>query len=215
LIGDTLRKIGLFCGTFNPIHSGHLLIAECAHDQFKLDRVLFITSPNPPHRQDQGLLDARARHAMVSAAVAGNSHFQASSVELDRDGLSYTIETVEHFQKLYPSTKISLIIGGDNVKYLKDWHRAEELFEKCHFLVAPRLISFARQESSSEISMKTLVKKESIDFVGSRISVIDFPGIAISASYIRGRLKHKQTVLYMVPPAVNKMLLDNKYYSGT
>jgi nicotinic acid mononucleotide adenylyltransferase len=63
--------------------------------------------------------------------------------------------------------------------------------------------------------MKTLVKKESIDFVGSRISVIDFPGIAISASYIRGRLKHKQTVLYMVPPAVNKMLLDNKYYSGT
>lgn len=208
-----MRKIGLFCGTFNPIHSGHLLIAECARDQFKLNRVFFITSPSPPHRQEQDLLDGWARHSMVSAAVAGNSHFEPSTVELEREGLSYTIDTVEHYQKLYPNAKISLIIGGDNVKYLKDWHRAEDLFKQCHFLVAPRLISFAKQESSSEISMKTLVKKESVEMKGLRISVIDFPGIAISASYIRGRLKQKQTVLYMVPPDVNKILLDKNYYS--
>ncbi|MFN8553588.1 MAG: nicotinate-nucleotide adenylyltransferase [Candidatus Obscuribacterales bacterium] len=207
-----MRKIGLFCGTFNPIHSGHLLIAECARDQFNLDRVFFITSPSPPHRQDQSLLDASARHDMVSVAVADNPYFEASSVELERDGLSYTIDTVEHFQKLYPKTKISLVIGGDNVKYLKDWHRSPDLFKQCHFLVAPRLISFARQESSSEVSMKTLVKKETVELKGMRISVIDFPGIAISASYIRGRLARRQTVLYMVPPAVNKILTDNKYY---
>jgi nicotinate-nucleotide adenylyltransferase len=215
LIGDFVRKIGLFCGTFNPIHSGHLLIAESARDQFNLDRVYFITSPNPPHRQDQALLDARARHTMVAAAVADNAKFEASTAEIDRAGLSYTIDTVEHFQNLHPEAKISLIIGGDNVKYLKDWHRAEELFQKCHFLVAPRLISFARQESSSESSMKTLVKKETVEFTGTCISVIDFPGIAISASYIRGRLKHKQTVLYMVPPAVNKILLDHQYYTNS
>jgi len=208
-----LGKLGLFCGTFNPIHSGHLLIAECARDQFKLDRVFFITSPNPPHRQDQGLLDARARHGMVIAAVAGNPKFEASSVELDRGGLSYTIDTVEHFKTLYPDTKLSLIIGGDNVKYLKDWHCAAELFKNCHFLVAPRLVSSPKQESSSEVAMKTLVRKETFDFKGSRMSVIDFPGIAISASIIRGRLKRHQTVLYMVPPAVNTILLDNKYYS--
>lgn len=208
-----MRKLGLFCGTFNPIHSGHLLIAQCAQDQFNLDRVFFVVSPNPPHRQDQGLLEAEARHEMAVAAVAGNPKFEASRVELDRGGLSYTIDTVEHFKSLYPNAKISLIIGGDNVKYLKDWHRAEDLFKNCHFLVAPRLVSSPRQESSSEVSMKTLVKKETVALIGSQMSVIDFPGIAISASYIRGRLKHRQTVLYMVPPVVNAILMENNYYA--
>ena len=208
-----MRKLGLFCGTFNPIHSGHLLIAQCPQDQFNLDRVFFVVSPNPPHRQDQGLLEAEARHKMAVAAVADNPKFEASRVELDRGGLSYTIDTVEHFKSLYPGAKISLIIGGDNVKYLKDWHRAEELFKNCHFLVAPRLVSSPKQESSSEVSMKTLVKKETVALKGSQMSVIDFPGIAISASYIRGRLKHKQTVLYMVPTAVNTILLENNYYA--
>ncbi|CAN5388155.1 nicotinate-nucleotide adenylyltransferase [soil metagenome] len=208
-----MRNLGLFCGTFNPIHSGHLLIAQCAQDQFNLERVFFVTSSNPPHRQDQGLLEAESRHSMVVAAVSGNPKFEASRVELDRDGLSYTIDTVEIFKTLYPEAKISLIIGGDNVKYLKDWHCAEALFKNCHFLVAPRLVSSAKQESSSEVSMKTLVRKETFESKDSLLSVIDFPGIAISASYIRGRLKLKRTVLYMVPPAVNDILMDNKYYA--
>lgn len=211
-----MKKIGLFCGTFNPIHSGHLLIAECARDQFELDRVYFITSPNPPHRQNQDLLDGDARHEMVAAAVAGNPWFEASRVELERAGLSYTIDTVEHYQALYPDAKIALVIGGDNVKYLKEWHRAEELFERCHFLVAPRLISSSNQLSSSEVSMKTLVKKQHIEYTTcgpQRLSIIEFPGIAISASYIRSRIKSGSTVLYMVPQDVNTILQSKGYYA--
>ena len=211
-MGEIVRKLGLFCGTFNPIHSGHLLIAECARDQFSLDRVIFVTSPSPPHRQEQHLLDAKARHGMVIAAISGNSKFEASTVEIDRPGLSYTIDTVDHFRNLYPETKISLIIGGDNVKFLKDWHCSDELFKHCHFLVAPRLVSTAVDPIISEVTPGTPVKRDKFDPHGARISVIDFPGNAISASYIRKRLQQKQSVLYMVPPAVNEILVNNKYY---
>jgi nicotinate-nucleotide adenylyltransferase len=231
-MGEHLRKLGLFCGTFNPIHSGHLLIAECARDQFSLERVFFVTSPSPPHRQDHDLLDAKARHDMVIAAVAGNPNFEASTVEIERAGLSYTIDTVEHFQNLYPEAKISLIIGGDNVKHLKDWHRADELFKQCHFLVAPRLVSTSADpdpavdpdrsadpetsdapDGCAEMTVTKQFKQDAFEMLGVPMSVIDFPGIAISASYIRQRLKNNQSVLYMVPLAVDTLLVKNKYYT--
>jgi nicotinate-nucleotide adenylyltransferase len=218
-MGDSLQKLGLFCGTFNPIHSGHLLIAECARDQFSLEQVFFVTSPSPPHRQDHDLLAAKARHEMVIAAIAGNPNFAASTVEIERGGLSYTIDTVKHFQGLYPEAEISLIIGGDNVKHLQDWHCAEELFKQCHFLVAPRLVSTPADadtsddpDASAAATVTKQFKQYAFEMRGAPMSAIDFPGIAISASYIRERLKNDQSVLYMVPLAVNALLVKNKYY---
>lgn len=93
-------EIGVFCGTFNPIHLGHLLIAECARDQFGLEKVFFVTSPRPPHRSTD-LLDGEARHLMVSAAVADNPHFEASRLELERSGPSYTSETIRSLLRIY------------------------------------------------------------------------------------------------------------------
>lgn len=147
---------------------------------------------------------------MVLAAIADNPNFEASTVEIDRDGLSYTIETVEYFQELHPKSKVYLIIGGDNVQYLRDWHRSEDLFEKCHFLVAPRLVSSSIGLDITEVRME--VDRKCLEWRGSRMSIIDFPGIAISASYIRNRIKEKQSVLYMVPTAVNKILEEKGYY---
>lgn len=214
-----MRKLGLFCGTFNPIHTGHLLIAECARDQFDLDKIFFVTSPQPPHRQNQPLLDAEARHEMVSAAVADNPCFEASRAEIDRMGLSYTIDTVDHFSNLEPDSEIALIVGGDNLSAIVDWHRADELLKKCLLLVAPRLISTAiataianesGSKSAAAVSQSTAAHPHHVP--GARIGVIDFPGIAVSASSIRKRIKDGHSVLYMVPPAVNNLLRKHGHY---
>ncbi|HEY9712435.1 MAG TPA: nicotinate-nucleotide adenylyltransferase [Chroococcales cyanobacterium] len=213
-----MKRLGLMCGTFNPIHLGHLLIAECARDQFGLDKVLFITSPEPPHRQgEKGLLPAAERHLMVQAAIADNQNFEGSDVELKRSGPSYTIDTIEHFLLQYgPSVELFLILGGDNTAELAGWHRAEDIFAKCTILVAPRLVSdcpIGKNQENPEIPeryVRATVNKGAA--TSARVEVIDFPAVSISASSVRNRLKENRSVLYMVPKAVNDLLLANGYY---
>ncbi|MBA4074255.1 MAG: nicotinate (nicotinamide) nucleotide adenylyltransferase [Cyanobacteria bacterium PR.023] len=203
-----MREIGLFCGTFNPIHLGHLLIAECARDQFALDKVLFVTSPHPPHRQ-VGLLPGEDRHRLVEAAVASNPFFEASRLELERTGPSYTVETVKQIIA-DGTTKVNLIIGGDNVPFLKDWHNSEELLSICRLLVVPRLRYLS--DAHNESVIQTIAESEPEQIDGADIRIVDFPGIAISASNIRKRIGLGKTVLYMVPPEVDKLIQSNRFY---
>ncbi len=217
-----MRQLGLFCGTFNPIHLGHLLIAECARDQFQLDLVYFVTSPNPPHRTT-GLLPAESRHELVSLAVADNPHFQASSLELKRPGPSYTADTVRDLiNAAGEEVAVNLIIGGDNLLQLKSWHDSSYLLSTCRFLVAPRTIyendaQSARNPAEAEAlpAVEPIYKvgsAASYKLPGAQVAVIDFPHIAISSSAVRARLKRGQSVLYMVPPAVNQALLQRRFY---
>lgn len=203
-----MREIGLFCGTFNPIHLGHLLIAECARDQFALDKVLFVTSPHPPHRQ-VGLLPGEDRHKLVEAAVASNPFFEASRLELERTGPSYTVDTVKQIIA-DGTTKVNLIIGGDNVPFLKDWHNSEELLSICRLLVVPRLRYLS--DAHNESVIQTIAESEPEQIDGADIRIVDFPGIAISASNIRKRIGLGKTVLYMVPPEVDKLIQSNHFY---
>jgi nicotinate-nucleotide adenylyltransferase len=203
-----MREIGLFCGTFNPIHLGHLLIAECARDQFALDKVLFVTSPHPPHRQ-VGLLPGEDRHKLVEAAVASNPFFEASRLELERTGPSYTVDTVKEIIAK-GTTKVNLIIGGDNVPFLKDWHNSEELLSICRLLVVPRLRYLS--DAHNESVIQTIAESEPEQIDGADIRIVDFPGIAISASNIRKRIGLGKTVLYMVPPEVDKLIQSSGFY---
>ncbi|MBX9723479.1 MAG: nicotinate-nicotinamide nucleotide adenylyltransferase, partial [Candidatus Obscuribacterales bacterium] len=127
-------EIGVFCGTFNPIHWGHLMLAEFACDQFELDRVIVVTSPNPPHRH-QDLLDAEQRHELVVAACLGNGNLQPSRIELDRTGPSYTVDTLraisEQESKNAENVRLNLIVGQDNLPFLKEWHDSATLFTLC------------------------------------------------------------------------------------
>ncbi len=190
---------------------GHLIIAECARDQFKLEKVLFVTSPAPPHRADQ-LLDGNFRHEMVSVATAENPHFVPSAVELERVGPSYTIDTVKEVRTIYgDDTKINLIIGGDNLQHLHSWKNFEELLSLCRVLVVPRL----RYIDESDKALR-MVGEESTDtnigFDKADIVLVDFPGIAVSGSNIRERIGAGKTVLYMVPPAVNELIEKRGYF---
>ncbi len=207
-----MPKIGLFCGTFNPIHIGHLIIAECARAQFNLDKVLFVTSPNPPHRNED-LLDAESRHELVEAAVDENPAFEACRMELERKGPSYTVDTVKQVRTAYGEVEIYLIIGGDNLSQLKTWKDIDELVKLCHIAVVPRL----RYLEESDPALRA-VGNESTDMDAAglsddaQITIVDFPGIAVSGSIVRKRIREGKTVLYMVPPAVDAIIKKRAYF---
>jgi nicotinate-nucleotide adenylyltransferase len=232
-----MAKIGLYCGTFNPIHLGHLLIAESARGQFALNKVIFVTSPQPPHRNDE-LLAAKERHDMVSKAVADNPFFEASDLEIKRDGPSYTADTVRSLLKeSQEDVELFLILGGDNLPQLINWHDSDYLLKKCHFLVAPRTVYVA--EDATEKDLQTISKTNDISapdesvalpavepiqrigqtrkyaLAGGRVSVIDFPHVAISSSAVRTRIKKKQSVLYMVPKSVADVIAEKSFYCET
>jgi nicotinate (nicotinamide) nucleotide adenylyltransferase len=252
-----LREIGVFCGTFNPIHLGHLLIAECARDQFALEKVIFITSPRPPHRIDH-LIDGEHRYLLVSAAVAENRNFECSRIEIEREGPSYTSDTVRQLVQEYggqSECRINLILGADNIAYLGSWHESSYLLDTCRILVAPRLVNVAQevpglsktstnaaatsgtheadltadklgsvlpsyQSTKVQPENQVLATVSQVDLVqnlslpNASIETIAFPCVSISSSAIRLRLAEGRSVLYMVPPAVNELLLTRKFYDS-
>jgi nicotinate-nucleotide adenylyltransferase len=197
-----VRQLGVFCGTFNPVHLGHLLIAEFAYDQFQLDKVLFIPSPKPPHKV-KDILDKESRYAMVLAAIEGNDHFEASRIEMDREGPSYTVDTLSQLKKTYgDETQLNLIVGQDNLKYLHEWHDSPRLFTLCRILVAAR----APDPESTQATDERMVPN------GANVNLIVFPDFPVSSSAVRSRLRAGQTVLYMVPPKVNDLLKEKRHY---
>ncbi len=213
-----MQELGLFCGTFNPIHLGHLLIAESARVDFALEKVLFVVSPEPPHRR-LNLLSGEDRYTMVVAACQGNSFFVPSRLELDRPGPSYTVDTVRAVKDIYPGHRINLIIGGDNLATLNTWHEAEALVELARLLVVPRLkISAANKSETRDNKAEKLFEKDQ-DLIQSDllkkadVNFVDFPGVAISASSIRKRIQENKSVLYMVPPAVAEIISTEGFYS--
>ncbi len=197
-------QIGLFCGTFNPIHNAHLLLAQCACEQFQLQQVNFVTSPRPPHRNDT-LVSAELRHKMVMLAVTGNDHFASSAVELERSGPSYTIDTIKYFiEHLQKATgkivKINLLLGGDNVIHLPTWHKFDEISKLARLLIAPRwadrvgmvyrgepvgakLASPCSPPTGTGAHLFTLEEQAILQKTDH--AFIEFPLIDISSTYIR------------------------------
>jgi nicotinate-nucleotide adenylyltransferase len=190
-----VRELGLFSGTFNPIHVGHLLIAECARDQFSLEKVIFIPARKPPHKKED-LLDPEARLDMVESAIVDNPYFESSRVELDRDGPSYTVDTVRHFRMLFPDARLNLIVGGDNAPFVHQWHEAEELLKMARLLMAPR--------------PQPVENGQPVQAGDS--AIIEVPEFAISSSAIRERIRQNGSILYMVPPGVHAQIQKHGYY---
>lgn len=193
---------------------GHLIIAECARDQFKLEKVLFVTSPAPPHRTDE-LLTGEARHEMVQRAIADNPFFVASAVEIERVGPSYTIDTVNQVRTIYgEDLRINLIIGGDNLGHLNSWKNVDGLLASCRVLVVPRLRYIDESDKALRMVGEESTDTTNIGFDKADIVMVDFPGIAISGSNIRERIQAGKTVLYMVPPSVNELIVSRGYFKN-
>ncbi len=183
-------RVGILGGTFNPIHSGHLILAEQAREALDLDRVLFIPNASPPHKPSRSILSGKDRLLLVRAAIKGNPAFAASDIELKRGGISYTLETVQALHKRFPQWRLFLIIGQDMLGVR--WRGWDEILKICRLGVAVR--------PDAAVKIKPPAKP------------IPMPPVAISSSDIRGRVAAGQSIRYLVPKAVEDLIRRRGWY---
>lgn len=198
-------KIGIMGGTFDPIHLGHLAMAESAREFFELDKILFIPSANPPHKVEQDVTPAVHRVMMTFLATKSNEKFEVSQAEILRGGISYTIDTMKELhEKFGEETELFFIIGADSLKDLPTWHKARELVKKCHFIAAGRPgteINFSElEEFFGEINFNRHIHK------------LVTPGLEISSTDIRERVKAGHSIKYLVPEVVEEYILKEQLY---
>ncbi len=188
------RKVGLMGGTFDPIHTGHLVLAEDVRDAFGLDEVLFIPSAQPPHKGGVATVPPEHRYVMTELATASNPFFRVSRIELDRKGPSYSWLTVTELQEKYgASTDFYFITGSDAINLLDTWHRAEDLLTRCHFIVSVRE-GVPLDEARLAKSFGALAKEH--------IHRLMTPALEISSTDIRERIRRGASIRYIVPDAV-------------
>ncbi|HEY8667474.1 MAG TPA: nicotinate (nicotinamide) nucleotide adenylyltransferase [Tepidisphaeraceae bacterium] len=194
-----LRKL-CFGGSFNPIHHGHLICARAVVEAAGFDKIVLIPSANPPHKPaSTDLADAHHRRAMCRLAIADDNFFEIEELELQRTGPSYTIDTVR--QLISQGWKeVYWLIGADMAKILPQWHQAESLLRETQFVLMAR--------PGSEIDWQALPPA----FRSLRQQVVPAPLIDISATEIRRRIAHGQSIRYLTPPAVEQYIRDQRLY---
>ncbi len=131
-------KIGILGGTFNPVHIGHLILAEEAREKLRLDKVIFVPTSLPPHKDNLNIAAAADRFKMLKLAIEGNRHFAVSDIEIKREGRSYTIDTLSELKRKYSRDELYFIIGSDLLKYLNEWKDLNQIIKMVKFLVATR-----------------------------------------------------------------------------
>ncbi|MFC1693323.1 nicotinate-nucleotide adenylyltransferase [Candidatus Latescibacterota bacterium] len=184
----TGKKIGLFGGTFDPVHIGHVIIAGSILEQKNLDSVIFIPSAHPPHKDYTLMFSPDDRFRMISMAVQDDPRFAVSDIELQRAGPSYTIDTIHEIKETLPSgTDMSFILGMDNLHELSLWKDPHNIVRECGLLVARRVCDQDR---------------EIPDWLKNYVEIVDVPLIEISSSDIRKRIKNGKNIRYLVPDSV-------------
>ncbi len=195
-------QIGLMGGTFDPIHYGHLFLAEAARVQCGLDSVLFFPNNQPAPVLNKAMpTDGEIRLCMVELAIAGNEHFQSSRVELDRPGASYAIDTVMQLQRENPDAQLHYIVGADSIEQVLTWHRGAELLGLCHFIAGTRPgFDFARA--------KEQFSREQLE----RVTFLELPGLHIASRDLRSRVQNNLPIRYLVPEAVHREIENLNLY---
>jgi len=212
-------RIGLFGGTFDPIHWGHLRSAEEVSETFKLERVIFIPASIPPHKMGQRTTPAQDRLRMVRLATAGNPRFSVSTTEITRPGVSYSIDTLRHFAgKSKKDDSLFFIIGLDAFREIGTWKHYRQIFPLCNFIVTSRPGSKNPDPlRGTSVAVKKLFcydfeRRTYRHQSGTHIFFIELTDIAISASEIRELVKQRRSIRYLVPPAVEKFIKQRGLY---
>lgn len=195
-----MRRTGLLGGTFDPVHYGHLLAAEAAREAAKLDEVWFIPTYVPPHKAQPGA-SAEARRSMLEAALADHPAFRVEEIELERQGVSYTIDTVNALLERHPDRTFYWIVGSDMVKDLPNWRQPEELADK---------VTFIGLERPDE----PLVDAELPMYIRRKLLRASMPQIGVSSSDIRHRCKEGRSIRYMTPEPVREWIRRNHLYGS-
>lgn len=196
-------RIGLFGGTFDPPHLGHLILASEAQTQLELTRLLWILTPDPPHKQDQVITPTEHRLAMVKLAIQDNPNFELSRVELDRPGPHFTLDTVHIIAEQNPDAEIVPIIGGDSLRDLPTWHEPKELLYACHWVGVMR-------RPSDEANLEAL--EHELPGISSKVHYVDAPLLEIASRDIRSRIALGESVRYYLPQPVYEYIEEHHLY---
>lgn len=199
-----MRKIGIMGGTFNPIHVAHLILAESAYEQLKLDKILIMPSNNPPHKRHDSIVNDEHRIRMTELAIQNNSHFELSNVELEREGTTYTAETLEFLTKKYPDEEYYFILGADSLYQIEQWKAPEQIFELCHIVAAGR-------DSIPEQAILKQVNYLTMKF-NAHIHYLEVPNMDVSSKLIRKYRKTGRSIRYYVPDAVEQYIKEQHLY---
>jgi nicotinate-nucleotide adenylyltransferase len=184
-------RIGIYGGTFDPVHHGHLILAHQALEEFKLDRLVFVPAAESPFKIHNHTAPATDRLAMLQLAIRGEDRFEVDPLEIERGGVSYSIDTVKMFRSRDPEAELFFLVGEDNAYRLTEWHRFEELKKMVGFVVLSR----------------------SEDFQSPEYPVVQ-RRIEISSTEIRNRVANGESITYLVPESVKRYIEQHQLYHG-
>lgn len=199
-----MKKIGILGGTFNPVHTAHLIIAEAAQEDAGLDDILFVPSGCSYLKDASDIVSAKHRINMTGLAIEDNPHFALSTIEIDRGGNSYTCDTIMELKKRYPDQEYYLIVGADNLFTMEEWKDAEVIFQNAKILAAVR---GTKKRADMEKKIAQLKEK-----YGADIILLDVRQVDISSSAIREKIAAGRSVRYMLPDKVREYILKNHLY---
>lgn len=201
---EVSAKIGILGGTFNPIHNGHLMIAEQAREEFGLERILFLPTGQSPHKLKQQITDSSMRCDMIRLAIADNPFFELDMTEVNAKRISYTYITLQEIKKAYPASELYFILGADSLFDLETWKEPEEIFAACNILAAYR-------EGDGQKDFQ-----KQIDYLNEKyhahIYPLHTPSFEVSSREIRSRVSKNQTIRYLVPKEVGDYIQKTKLY---
>lgn len=198
-------RVGILGGTFDPIHTGHLILAETAYDAAELDRVLLMPTGRSYFKDGQKVTDPQTRLQMTRLAAAGTTHLAVSDMETNRPGRTYTADTVEELHKAYPEDELFYIVGADTLIQMHSWWRPERVFMLAHILVA------TRQDETDTVGLAREIERLKAQY-GARITLLPVRNIEISSTDIRERAAAGRSIHFLVPDAVERYIKEHGLY---
>ena len=201
----TIPRVGVLGGTFDPVHLGHLILAEEARDQLGLSVVYFVPAGDPPHKRGRRLAPVEDRLRMIELAIASNDRFRASRADADRPGPHYTLDMVHILQaQLPPGGELYFLMGYDSLAELPTWHRARELVAACHLVALTR----------HEVPLDWAYLESQLPGVRERVTLLDMPELEIASHQIQERIRTDRTIRYLVPDGVCRYIEEHGLYAS-
>ena len=199
-----MKKVGIMGGTFNPVHIGHLMLAECAREEFELDEVWLIPTGCSYMKSQAETVSPKERYHMTEIAASENDKMRCLDIEIKRQGYTYSYETMEELSALFPETQFYFLVGADCLFFMENWKYPERLFHSCHIIAAVR---GGAKLSDMEAKREELVKKYQ-----AQITLFAFRNLEISSTDIRKRVREGKSIRYLVPDKVISYIEEKGFY---